>query len=67
MGAVEAAEALAEHDDDLVLDTLQHLNPAFVGDILPELSDALRARLIAKAPARSRASGRSTRGTTRRV
>ena len=50
MGPVEAAEALAEHDDDLVLDTLQHLNPAFIGDILPELSNALRARLLTKGP-----------------
>jgi len=50
MGPVEAAEVLAEHDDDLVLDTLQHLNPAFVGDILPELSHALRARLFTKGP-----------------
>jgi magnesium transporter len=50
MGPVEAAEALAEHDDDVVLDTLQHLNPAFVGDILPEMSDAMRARLLAKGP-----------------
>jgi magnesium transporter len=50
MGPMEAAEALAEHDDDIVLDTLQHLNPAFVGDILPEMSDAMRARLLAKGP-----------------
>jgi magnesium transporter len=50
MGPVEAAEALADHDDELVLETLQRLNPAFVGDIIPELSDASRERLYAKGP-----------------
>jgi magnesium transporter len=50
MGPVEAAEALADHDDELVLETLQRLNPAFVGDIIPELSDETRERLYAKGP-----------------
>jgi len=50
MGPVEAAEALDEHGDQLVLDTLQRLNPAIVGDIFPELPDERRARLLAKGP-----------------
>jgi magnesium transporter len=50
MGPVEAAEALDEHGDQLVLDTLQRLNPAIVGDIFPELSDERRALLLSKGP-----------------
>jgi magnesium transporter len=50
MGPVEAAEALDQHDDRLILDTLQRLNPAIVGDIFPELPDERRARLLAQGP-----------------
>lgn len=50
LGPLEAAEALDEHDDRLVLETLQRLNPAIVGDIFPELSDERRARLLSKGP-----------------
>ena len=50
LGPVEAAEALDEHDDRVVLETLQRLNPAIVGDIFPELSDERRARLLSKGP-----------------
>jgi magnesium transporter len=50
MGPVEAAETLLAHADELVLDTLLRLNPAFVGDILPELPDERRERVIAHGP-----------------
>jgi magnesium transporter len=39
MGPAEAASALAEYPDQVVIDVLQHLNPAVVGDIIPELED----------------------------
>lgn len=50
LGPLEAAEALAEHDDQLVLETLQRLSPAIVGDILPELPKDRRERILSGAP-----------------
>jgi magnesium transporter len=50
MGPAEAASALAEYPDQVVIDVLQHLNPAVVGDIIPELEDDMRMRLFAQGP-----------------
>jgi len=51
MGPPEAAEALAEQDERLALETLLRLNPAIVGDIIPELPEEFRNRLYATGPA----------------
>lgn len=48
LGPAEAAEELGEHPDTIVSDALQRLNPAVVGDILPELEPARRQSLFAK-------------------
>jgi magnesium transporter len=50
MGPADAAAALEQHADTLVLDALQRLNPAIVGDIIPEFDDERRHRLFAKGP-----------------
>ncbi len=50
MGPPEAAAALAGQSEDLVLETFLRLNPAIVGDIIPELPDGFRERLYATGP-----------------
>lgn len=50
MGSVEAAQELEQVGDTLAFEVLQQLNPAFVGDIIPELSDERRSQLLAKGP-----------------
>ena len=50
MGAPEAANALAALDESLAIAVLERLNPAIVGDIIPELGDDHRERLFAAAP-----------------
>jgi magnesium transporter len=50
MGAPEAAAALERQTDALMIEVLQRLNPAMVGDIIPELDDERRAHLFAKGP-----------------
>jgi magnesium transporter len=50
MAAPEAAAALEQLSDSLMIEVLQRLNPADVGDIIPELGDTHRERLFAKGP-----------------
>jgi len=50
MGPRQAAELLSELSDALVLDVLQRVNPALVGDILPEMSEGRRAKLFLAGP-----------------
>jgi len=50
MDAVEAAKVLASHEDALVFEVLQRLNPAVVADIIPEMADEQRLRLVATGP-----------------
>jgi len=50
MGPREAAALLSEMPDALALDILQRVNPAIVGDILPEMSEGRRAKLFLAGP-----------------
>ena len=50
MDDVEAARTLGPLPDALVIDVLQRMNPAVVADIIPELEDEQRARLVATGP-----------------
>ena len=45
-----AARRVAELDDALAIDVLWRMNPAMVGDIIPEMPDAQRKRLFAVGP-----------------
>lgn len=49
-GPADAAETLLQYDDEVVLETLRRLNPAIVGDILPELPQDRRERLLTVGP-----------------
>src|SRR4051812_15675370 len=51
MGPRQGAELLSELPDAFVLDVLQRVNPALVGDILPEMSEGRRAKLFLSGPA----------------
>ena len=51
MGPRQAAALLSELSDALVLDVLQRVNPALVGDILPAMSEGRRAKLFLAGPA----------------
>jgi len=50
MGPREAADLLSELSDPVALDVLQRVNPALVGDILPEMSEGRRAKLLLAGP-----------------
>jgi magnesium transporter len=50
MDHVEAARMLGSLPDSVVIDVLQRLNPAVVADIIPEMGDEQRARLVATGP-----------------
>jgi magnesium transporter len=50
MDAVEGAKLLSTREDALVFEVLQRLNPAVVADIIPELADEQRLRLVATGP-----------------
>ncbi|HMC57237.1 MAG TPA: magnesium transporter [Gemmatimonadaceae bacterium] len=51
MGPREAARLLSDMSDAEALDILQRVNPAFVADILPEMSEGRRAKLFLAGPA----------------
>src|SRR6185503_2019266 len=51
MGPREAAHLLSDMSDAEALDILQRVNPAFVADILPEMSEGRRAKLFLAGPA----------------
>jgi magnesium transporter len=50
MDAVEGAKLLSTREDALVFEVLQRLNPAVVADIIPEMADEQRLRLVATGP-----------------
>lgn len=50
MDDVEAARTLGTLPDTLVIDVLQRMNPAVVADIIPEMADEQRTRLVATGP-----------------
>ena len=50
MGPREAADLLSELQDSVALDVLQRVNPALIGDILPEMSEGRRAKLLLAGP-----------------
>jgi magnesium transporter len=50
MGPREAARLLSDMSDVDALDILQRVNPAFVADILPEMSEGRRAKLFLSGP-----------------
>jgi magnesium transporter len=50
MDDVEAARTLGTLPDAVVIDVLQRMNPAVVADIIPEMPDEQRARLVATGP-----------------
>jgi len=50
LSPAEAADQLEEYPDTMVSDVLQRLNPAIVGDILPEIEPGRRTSLFAKTP-----------------
>jgi len=50
MDSVEAARTLHALDDALVIDVLRRMNPATVADIIPEMPDDQRERLVATGP-----------------
>jgi magnesium transporter len=50
MDDVEAARTLGRLPDALVIEVLQRLNPAVVADLIPEMQDEQRARLVATGP-----------------
>jgi magnesium transporter len=47
---VEAGRILGTLPDAVVIDVLQRMNPAVVADIIPEMADEQRARLVATGP-----------------
>jgi len=50
MDHVEAARTLGTLPDNVVIDVLQRLNPAVVANVIPEMEDEQRARLVATGP-----------------
>ena len=50
LDAHEAARMLAELPDELVVDVLREMNPAVVGDIIAEMEEDQRRRLVAVGP-----------------
>ncbi len=50
LGPTEAAEALEDVDEATVIEVLQRVNPAIVGDIIPEMEEEQRRELFAAAP-----------------
>ncbi len=46
-----AAQRIAQLDDALAIDVLWRMNPAMVGDIIPEMDDEQRKRLFTTGPA----------------
>ena len=50
LGPSEAAEALEDVDEATVIEVLQRVNPAIVGDIIPEMEEEQRRELFAAAP-----------------
>ena len=50
MGPREAARLLSDMSDADALDILQRVNPAYVADILPEISEGRRAKLFLSGP-----------------
>lgn len=50
MDDVEAARMLGTLPDPVVIDVLQRMNPAVVADIIPEMADEQRTRLVATGP-----------------
>ena len=50
MDHVEAARTLGMLPDNVVIDVLQRLNPAVVANVIPEMEDEQRARLVATGP-----------------
>lgn len=50
MDSDDAARALQTLDDALVIDILGHMNPAKVADIIPEMAEEHRQRLVATGP-----------------
>lgn len=50
LDSVEAARTLEKLGDRLVIEVLSHLNPAMVADIIPEMPDEHRERLVATGP-----------------
>ena len=50
MGAHEAARVIEGLEDALAIDVLRRMNPALVGDLIPELNDDKRKRLVATGP-----------------
>ena len=50
MDDVEAARTLGTLPDALVIEVLQRMNPAVVADVIPEMEDGQRARLVATGP-----------------
>ncbi len=53
-GAEDAAELLAEHDDEVVSEVLQKINPAIAQDVLEEFDGDRQAAILAAAPRRQR-------------
>ena len=50
MGPRQAAALISNLRETLAIDVLQRINPAIVGDIIPELDEEKRARLFLKGP-----------------
>ena len=50
MGPRQAAALISNMRETLAIDVLQRINPAIVGDIIPELDEEKRARLFLKGP-----------------
>src|SRR5688500_30116 len=51
LDAASAAQRIDELDDAVAIDVLWRMNPAMVGDIIPEMDDAQRKRLFTSGPA----------------
>ena len=50
LDAVQAAQRIEELDPLLAIEVLRRMNPAVVGDIIPEMADEPRQRLVATGP-----------------
>ena len=50
MDASQAAGVIEQLDTELAIDVLRRMNPALVGDIIPEMADAPRMKLVATGP-----------------
>ncbi|MDA0328742.1 MAG: magnesium transporter [Gemmatimonadetes bacterium] len=50
LDSVEAGRTLGTLDDELVIEVLRRMNPAMVADIIPEMGDEQRRRLVATGP-----------------